>query len=305
VIARRAFLRLGFLGAATLGLGLTRVWAKPVRPRVFMVLFRGETDAERGFRQYFAERGHPLVYQQRDCGGDPGRLPEIAAELRSERPDLVYAFGTTVTRFLVGKEGVAPIPLVFAVVADPVGAGIVKSLAGSGGSFTGVSHLVPAESQVRAMRSVVEVRRIGAVLNPREVNAVLTLRKLAELGPRLGFVTRFAPARLDASDQPEPAALPALVDRLIAEGIAILYLPSDSFVISNARVLVGRAHGAGVPPFSATEESVRRYGALMGLVVRYNQIGQFAAYKAEQILFDGADPGDIPVQTLDRFSFLI
>ena len=84
-----------------------------------------------------------------------------------------------------------------------------------------------------------------------------------------------------------------------------LYLTSDSFIISHAADIVRQAHAAGIPTVSATETPIRRDHAFMGLVSRYYSVGQFAAYKAEQILLQGREPGRLPVETLNRFSLVI
>jgi putative ABC transport system substrate-binding protein len=84
-----------------------------------------------------------------------------------------------------------------------------------------------------------------------------------------------------------------------------VYLPSDSFVISRSKSLVNLITETGIPTFSATEDPIYTAGALMGLVSRYYNVGQFAGYKAEQILVHKKRPEDIPIETLKRFSFII
>jgi len=99
--------------------------------------------------------------------------------------------------------------------------------------------------------------------------------------------------------------LTAAVDLLARDRPEWIYLPSDSLLISNSRTIVARAHHHGIPTFSATEAPIRDGGAVMGLVSNYYNAGRFAAYKAQQIIVDGKHPGDIPVEPLSAFSFVI
>jgi putative ABC transport system substrate-binding protein len=273
-----------------------------------MLLYRGITDAERGFMDAFAEHGIDAEFIQRDCNGDAGRLPGFIDEARAARPDLIYSFGTTVTRAVAGLEkhpGIADIPVVFAIVADPVGAGLVPSLAGSGRNLTGASHLVPLPNQLAALRSVVPAQRIGVIYHATEANSRLLVEQLADLAAQEQWHLIKLPVAMDHPGAGSPEELAALVAELAAAKVDVLYLPSDSFIISHATALVAAAHAAGIPTFSATESPIREGQAFLGLVSRYYSVGQFAAYKAEQILLQGRDPGSIPVETLNRFSLMV
>ncbi len=84
----------------------------------------------------------------------------------------------------------------------------------------------------------------------------------------------------------------------------MIYLPSDSFLVANAKKVVDEINVYKIPSFSATEVPIRKGQALTGLVCRYYNVGQLAGYKAEQILVHKKDPKDIPMETLSRFSFM-
>jgi putative tryptophan/tyrosine transport system substrate-binding protein len=276
--------------------------------RIFLLLYRGVTEAERGFMDAFAEHGIGVEFTLRDCDEDPRRLQSFIEEARAARPDLIYTFGTTVTRAVVGLEdnpGIQDIPIVFAIVADPVGAGLVPSLAGSGRNLTGASHLVPLPNQLAALRSVVQVQRVGVIYNPAEANSRLLVEQLTALAAEEHFELIRTPVDLDHLGADTPERLSALVEQLAEAKVDALYLPSDSFIISHAAIIIQQAHAVGIPTFSATETPIRQDHAFMGLVSRYYAVGQFAAYKAEQILLQGRDPGSIPVETLNRFSLVI
>lgn len=305
---RRTFLFLCLVWLLPLGVEAQSDSAPKKHFHIYLLLYRGVTEAERGFMDALAERGLDVEFSLRDSKEDPHRLPGFIEEVRSVRPDLIYTFGTTVTRAVMGLEGypgIRDIPVVFAIVADPVGAGLVPSLAGSGGNLTGVSHLVPLPSQLAALGSLVRVQRLGVIYNPDEANSRLLVDQLAALAVSEKFELIRAPVEAESPGQDSPENLSTILKPLAGAKVDALYLPSDSFVISHAAGIVQQAHAAGIPTFSATETPVRQDHAFMGLVSRYYSVGQFAAYKAEQILLQGREPGSIPVETLNRFSLVI
>ena len=82
--------------------------------------------------------GRNLVIDYRTAAGDPARLPSLAAELLQARPDILVAgWGTLAPKAL--KAATQAVPIVFATVGDPLGAGLVESLARPGGNVTGLS----------------------------------------------------------------------------------------------------------------------------------------------------------------------
>jgi len=84
-----------------------------------------------------------------------------------------------------------------------------------------------------------------------------------------------------------------------------LYLPSDSFLISNAKQVINSINKYNIASFSSTEGPIRQSGALMGIVSTYFSVGKFAGYKAKQILLQGKKPDSLPIETLKQFSLLV
>jgi putative ABC transport system substrate-binding protein len=301
---RRALLALALLPAAA------RAAARPWR--IYAITYRGRTEAERGFADYFAARGLPVEITWRDIALDPSRLPALVDEIRRERPDLVYTWGSGVTLGVVGRWDEADpgrhlrgIPVVFSLVASPVGAGIVRDLHAPGRPVTGVSHVASLQAQVEAMARYRPFTRLGLLHSSNEPNSAAVLQALRALGQRRGFEVLARPFAVDAAGQPRADGAADLVRALQAAGAQWLYMPPDSFLGTQARgVVVPAALAAGLPAFASTEQLMAA-GALLGLVSRYYNVGQFAAYKAERILSGQARPDAIPVETLARFSLQV
>lgn len=305
---RRRQLCLGLLLAAA---GRSAIGqARPLR--IYAITYRGRTEVERGFEDFFAARGIAVRISYRDLALDMGRLPGYVEEIRRERPDLVYSWGTSATLGVAGAwdrvdpaRHVTDIPVVFTLVAAPVAARIVPALASSGRLLTGVSHLAPLEAQMRALASYRPLRVLGMIHTASEPNSRAVAQVLDDMGRRQGFRLIARPFRQDADGRPSAEGAAELVAQIKAAGADWLYLPPDSFLATQAREhVVPAALALGLPAFASTEPLMAA-GALAGLVGHYYAVGQFTAYKAEQILVGKVAPSRIPIEHLARFSFQI
>src|ERR1700738_4038824 len=123
----RALLVLALLAIATLFGDAVQAQTAARPLRIYAITFRGMTDVERGFQDYFAARRIPVQITFRDLNRDRARMRGFIEEIRRTRPDLVYTWGTSVTLGVVGAyDAVDPavhitdIPVVFTLVAAPV-----------------------------------------------------------------------------------------------------------------------------------------------------------------------------------------
>jgi putative tryptophan/tyrosine transport system substrate-binding protein len=280
--------------------------------RIYAITYRGRTDIEKGFEEYFRSRRIRVEIMWRDVNLDSTRLPGLIQEIRAVKPDLVYTFGTSVTLGVVGPhDAVDPVqhvvdtPVVFTLVAAPVLAKIVPDLKSSARNVTGVSHVAPTETQFRAMASYRPFQQVGILYTPTERNSVVLLDEIRKLGRKMGFKTVERKFRLDASGKVTAEGAVELVHQIKQANAQWLYLPPDSFLGTQAKdVIIPAAMAAGLPTFASTEQLMDT-GALTALVSPYFTVGQFTAHKAKQILVDGVPAKDIPVETLKRLSFKV
>lgn len=280
--------------------------------RIFMILYRGETEVEQGFKEYLADEGIHAELIIRSVERDVSRIPELVAEARALRPDLVYTWGTSVTLGVVGeldavdpKRHITDIPVIFTMVSSPEGARVVPSRVSSGRNVTGVTHIVPLETQVRAMRSYHPLTRLAIIYNPNEENSLVNVRELRALGERLEFTLVERPVPLAEDGKPDPATLPDLIADAAAHEPQFLYIGPDTFVGVHRDLITTEAMRLNLPTFTATELEIRSSNAMIGLVSRYFNVGRFTAFKASQILVEGSDPADIPIENLARFTYLV
>jgi len=288
--------------------------ASDARPpyRIFMILYRGETEVEQGFRDYMRDHHVPVDITVRDIDHDLSRLAAVIAEAKAARPDLVYTWGTGITVGVLGEfdqasplANITDIPVLFTMVASPTGSRVLAGGEPSGRNFTGVSHIAPLDSQIRAMRAYRTVTRLAVIYNPTESNSALSVRELGRLcaAERIELVAE--PVPLDPAGRPRADTLPALVAEVATREPQFLYIGPDTFIGDNRDVITSEASRHHLPVFTGTELEIRTSGAMVGLVTNYYALGKFTGYKAEQILVDRVPAGDIPVETLGRFNYVV
>jgi len=306
-LSRRAVLAAGSASLMLPG----RLRADP-RPRIYRVTFRGPTEVEEGFADYLEAHDFAVDYIERDIARDPRRLPGLVEEIHALRPDLVYTWGTPVTLGIAGRWDEPPspahvvdIPVVFALVAAPVAAGIMPDLASSGRNVTGAVHVVPLETQIRAMQSYRPFKRVGVLYSRSEQNSRAIVAELETLAPVMGFTVASRTFAETADGQPVADGAEDLVASLAHDGAEWLYYLPDTFLGTIYDRVTPAALANRLPTFGAAELAVRQGGALVGLVSRYYSVGQLAASKALLILRDGVPPAEIPATTLRRFALII
>jgi putative tryptophan/tyrosine transport system substrate-binding protein len=284
-----------------------------VRPfRIYAITFRGMTDVEKGFEEYFTSRKIPVQITYRDLNRDPKRMPGFLEEIRATKPDLIYTWGTSVTLGVVGphdtttpEQFINDIPVVFTLVAAPALAKIVPDSGVQRPNLTGVVHIAPVAAQIQAMASYRPFKSLGVLYTPTEQNSVVILNELRKLGKEKGFEIVERPFKLDAAKKPLADGAADAVRELKEAKAQWLYLPPDSFLGTLAQdTVIPAAMANGLPTFASTEQLMQA-GALSGLVSRYHSVGQFTAFKAEQILVAKQQPQQIPIETLKRFSYQI
>ncbi len=280
--------------------------------RIYRITYRGRTEVEDGFDDYLASNGVAAEFIERDADRSTARLPEFIDEIRALKPDLVYTWGTPVTLGIAGRHDapdksafITDIPVVFALVASPVAAGLVADNARPGRMLTGAVHVVPTETQLRAMHAYRPITRLGVLYTGSEQNSVSIVEELRQLRETMGFSLVERQFRRGDDGRPSPDGIEDLIAEIGSEGANWVYLLPDTFLGTQYARVVPAALAHQLPTFGAAELAIRQGGALVGLISRYYSVGQLAASKAVRILRDREPPRDIPIETLKRFSLII
>ncbi|MEM9044512.1 MAG: ABC transporter substrate-binding protein [Pseudomonadota bacterium] len=287
------------------------------RKSVFMVLWRGETRVEEGFRAYVAEKNLALDLEIVSLERDLSNLPSTLEKIREADPDLVYTWGTSTTLGIAGRDPnlasgpddfppqVLDKPIVFTMVSQPVRSRIVPELGPSGRNVTGVSHIIPMETQLQAMQAYMPVDRVAVIYTDTEPNSVLAVEQLLDVGQEIGIKVDAYPVPLDSTGAPDPLVLPQMVQDAAAAGPQFLYMGPDSFIGQYAKIVTDAANELQLATFASTERTLASSDSLYGLVAPYTEVGRLTAQKVEAVLFEGKDPSEVPVDTLQRFSYQV
>ena len=284
---------------------------------IYVIVHRAGSGADAGFRDYLTANGVEADFIFRDMENDRSRLPGYVEEIKALKPDLVYTQTTSVTRAVIGRlddtdpeRHVLDIPIVFAMVSYPVRSNLAPSDPDpdapmlSKRNLTGVRHTVSNPVRLNAMRSYMpNVKKLGMLYDRSsrtQRNSEAVMRELAtEAG--LEFVSD-SPTEPDV--ERDPAQIEPTLQRLKAADVDLLYIPPSNFFGAHAELVTGLATDLGLPTFCGVETLVRQH-CITGLVSPLYAVGRFAGFKAEQILTRGMDPGEIPIETLARFSFVV
>jgi ABC-type uncharacterized transport system substrate-binding protein len=269
--------------------------------KIAMMLWRGETKAEKGFRERLKALGYSVQYTVMNAGQDRTELGRLLREeLRPKLDgfDYVYLFGTTVAsaaKSIVSEKT----PQIYNAVADPVGAGIVQSAESPGGNITGVTNEIPLSLQIQTALKVISFKRLGLLFNPREKNSMLVREKFTDVAKKFRFEV------VDLRSPPAQEMLQENLEKLRNKSIAVdaVYLPPDSFLVSNAKLIGTELTAAKIKSIASLETYIEK-GALMGVVPDYLELGQIAASIVDRHE-RGTKLNQIPVQSTKQPQLMI
>lgn len=269
--------------------------------KVVLVLWRGITEAEEGFKDKLIELGYNTNYTIVNAEQDKIKL---ANSLRNRiKPklneyDYIYSFGTTSTevtqKILNGK-----LPHIFNIVADPVKAGIAQSMDSAGQNLSGVSHKISMKLQLDTALNIIDFKNLGFIYNAREKNSYMLLDELKEVAKINNF--NIVPFRVVPEGNILNKKLIEIANK--SKSIDAVYLSLDSFLLTNAEQICNELTKSGIPSIG----SIKGYltaGALTGLVPDYYELGGVAA-----TILDRCEHGEklenIPIETEQNPQFMI
>jgi putative tryptophan/tyrosine transport system substrate-binding protein len=239
--------------------------------------------------------GRNLAIELRWAEGRNERFAEIAAEFTRLKVDVIVTSGGAV---LAVKQATQDIPIVFAVANDPVGSGLVASLARPEGNATGLSLQAPDLSgkRLELLREVVpNMRRLAILGNVHYAASVLEMKEVEAVAGTLGLDV----VRLEIR---KAADIVPVFEDLRARADAV-YVVTDPLVSINRIRINVLAVGERLP----TMHSVREYiegGGLMSYGPSYSDLFRRAAEYVDKIL-RGAKPADLPVEQPTKFDLII
>ncbi len=256
-----------------------------------------------GFRAGMTELGYregqAVTYFYRDANGDLDRLKIYAEEMASLGLDAIFV--NTSPSALAIKEATKDrkVPVIFSMVADPIGAGIVARQESSENNFTGTScaYIEIAPKRLEFLKKVLpEAKKILVPFRKEDKSAGPATEKILAMAGQFGL--EIVPVEIKTKEDIEK-----ILEGLDREKYDAIMDPGDSMVSSMAEKIAQRSLEAGVPYFALSRGEVEK-GALAGYAVDYFDLGKQTALIASQVL-SGTEPKDIPFERPRRWFFAV
>src|SRR6516165_5532839 len=237
-----------------------------------------------------------LVY--RSAEGRPELLPSLASELIRLKPDvLVSGFGTVAAK--AAKAAADGIPVVFMAVGDPVGAGVVESLARPGGHVTGLSDLAAGlqGNRLQLLREIAPAASlIAVVLNPGTPYTALAYKELQA-------AANLAKIQVRAFEVRSPDEIAPQLDATKAAGAGALVILEDPLTFSRRSEIAAFASRLRLPAVYGYREFAEA-GGLVSYGTDHNMQWRRGAEIVDLIL-KGAKPANIPVEQPTKFELVV
>jgi putative ABC transport system substrate-binding protein len=230
--------------------------------------------------------GKNLKIDYQNAQGDMNTNMSIAQKLAGEKDDLILAIATSSAQAVA--KSTKDIPVLFTAITDPVGAGLVKSLAKPGGNVTGTSDTHPEaiKKTIAAIKSFVPgAKKVGIIYNSGEPNSVVNVKNAVIALKAEGLEP--VETSISSSSEVKQAA------ESMAGRVDALYIPKDNTVVSALESVIEVANSKKIPTFVGEGDSVKR-GTFASYGFDYHDLGYTTGKMAVEIL-KGKKPSDIPV----------
>jgi putative tryptophan/tyrosine transport system substrate-binding protein len=278
--AQQKIPRIGFMGNSTAALETNLVDA-----------FR------EGLRELGYEEGRNIAIEYRWADGNYDRFPTLAEELIAAKVDAIVTAGTPAA--LAVKRATTTVPLVMVAVGDPIGTGLVSSLARPGGNLTGLSSIAPdlEGKRLQLLREVVPALSHVAMfvnsLNPFHVSSMKQARAAAQA---MGI-------KLQLHDIPKSEDLDDAFAAIRKERPDALLILADRVFLHNRQRMMDFTNEQRLPNVNAYKELVE-VGGLMSYGPSYEDMHKRAAIYVDKIL-KGTKPADLPIEQPSKFTFIV
>jgi putative ABC transport system substrate-binding protein len=270
---------IGFLGPSTRAAGTDRVAAFEERLNAL---------------GWVPDRTVAIDYQWAD--GKPERYSEIAAEFVRQQVDIITTYGTATA--LAAKAATSVIPIVFTIVSDPVGSGLVTNLARPGGNVTGFSteQVDIAGKRLEMLRELVpDLDRLAVLVNSDNPGALRETKQAEKAAEQLKIHV------VALSIRSQEDIVPAI--EAARREVQALFVTSDALLNNNRALIIEAAINARLPMVYGYGGPTQS-GGLISYGPDYADLFRRAADYVDKIL-RGARPGDLPIEQPTKFELAI
>jgi putative tryptophan/tyrosine transport system substrate-binding protein len=241
--------------------------------------------------------GENVVFERRYAENRLERLPELAADLVRLKVDVIVATGTLAP--LAAKRATSTIPIVMTGAGDPLGTGLVDSLARPGGNVTGMSLMVPelGGKRLELLKELLpRLARVAVLWNAANPYSALVFKQVQAAGTVLGIEVQSLEVR-------QPDDFDGAFETVRRQHPDALMTVEDPLTINHRKRIADFAIGQLLPTLQGFREFVAA-GALMSYGANVIDLARRAAGYVDKIL-KGANPADLPVEQPTKFDLVI
>ena len=250
-----------------------------------------------GMRELGYLQGKNRLIEWRSSEGDANRLPELAAELVRLKVDLIATAGTQAA--FAAQRATNTIPIVMISIGDPVGSGLVKSMARPGGNSTGLSNMI-ADLSAKLLEKIHEmlpkVSSIGVLVTPANSTIAGLLKAVESAAPHFGV-------KIHALEASTPQEITNGFAAMVRQKTGALIVPQDPFLVQQKNQILELAAKQKLPTIAGYREFVEA-GGLISYGQNAGENFRRAATYVDKI-FKGAKAGELPVEQPTAFELIV
>ena len=277
---------------------------QPASPRRIGVVLvaRSPEDKEwqafrRGLRDAGYTEGRNLVIEWRFSSGDYARVPELVDDLVQHKVEVIVVDTTVATQ--TARRATSTIPIVMTSIADPVGSGLVASLARPGGNITGLSIMATdlGGKRLQLLKDLgPRLARVAVLGDPDSTFTPKVSEELKAVAPSLSIELSFVSART-------PKEFGPAFSTISRAHVQALYVIEDSVFFTHRATLSKLTSEARVPAIFAQARVVEE-GGLMSYGPDFSDLFRRSAGYVDKIL-KGAKPGDLPIEQPTKYELTV
>ena len=297
-----------FIGCIASGLLATPFSARgqkqPKIPRVALLLLGTREDwagswvidlFRRRLRELGYIEGKSVLIEERYVGENAQRVNELARELVESKVDIIVA--PTAAASTAARQATSTIPIVMVHAGNPIGAGLIASLARPGGNVTGTTNMLLGGKQVELIRELLpRVAKLGVLINPTNAGAAVVLANMTATARSFGIGLVVAEV---SRTEDFPNAFTVLHNAR-PDGLLVMV---ESLIGTNSAQVLDFAASIRLPA-SYDNSAIVREGGLISYAPLLLEQYALAADYVDKIL-KGAKPGDLPVQQPTKYELVV
>ena len=240
-----------------------------------------------------AQNGVNFVINEDNCNTDANVMNQIIANFQADKVDLMVGVATPVAMAMQAAAEGTEMPVVFAAVSDPLGAGLVDSLEAPGANITGTSDYLNTNAIMNLVFAAnPDADKIGLLYNVSEDSSTAPIAAAKEYLDAKGvaYVERTG----TTVDEVMLAA-----QALVSDEVDAIFTPTDNTIMTAELAIYETLAEAGIPHYTGAD-SFALNGAFLGYGVDYANLGVETAEMIYDILVNGRSAGEVPVRTFDN-----